>query len=661
MPTSQKRRSSQNRSRQRSFSKRISGGLSNAVEKVEDVFKNLGRAVSGVIGGFFAIIVPPSLRQRLKRNQSESAHRAKKIGKRVGEFTEKVETQFSSGASGVGEIIGLLLSIFIPTFIRRRVAAAWKSGMQRLSDLFERLSKRVGKWAERFLPAWLLSFLRRLSSWFGRITSNLSRFFTAWWSSRDFKKLAWSTPAVMMTVPLVGCMTLAVVNSNSSKILHYHRVAFEAAKDGEYERASLLRRKLKQLGYQKTESAAYLAALEMAEQGDFEGALGLMQSISLIPGTQASNQGDQPSEGEQIEDLPENQGFVFGHLWICGALMDQLVTLGSEDLDWDLIDQHAKRVLELEPDNISARYFSIKVDEREGMDVLDRMTQLANEYPQFSMALMANHFSKSEFSAARQNARKFIRYFDSLTKAKKIADFYIGYARAHAILGNQSESDDAIIEGHELFNEEELLQTVAAEVFNRRLATMSESDKNYLLTLKKAHIADRDNMEIANKLAQRWVEDKDATEPIISSLLDTNQLGANVARLAGDLHLANSNSEEAIRRYEDAIEIDPNVGEARNNLAWVLANIPPLDLDRALELVNEAIALKYEDANYFETRGNIFFKLQRWQEAAADLERALNGGLSYDDARRAHETLVIVYEALGEHERAAAHRALAGI
>ena len=60
-----------------------------------------------------------------------------------------------------------------------------------------------------------------------------------------------------------------------------------------------------------------------------------------------------------------------------------------------------------------------------------------------------------------------------------------------------------------------------------------------------------------------------------------------------------------------------------NNLAWVLAFSPPVDLPRALELANAAVNKVPNEPRFRGTRGQILARMEKWKEALPDLEEAL--------------------------------------
>ncbi len=89
-----------------------------------------------------------------------------------------------------------------------------------------------------------------------------------------------------------------------------------------------------------------------------------------------------------------------------------------------------------------------------------------------------------------------------------------------------------------------------------------------------------------------------------------------------------------------------------NNLAYLLSNHEPRDLNQALQTVNRAIQLQPENPHYLETRGQIYIEMERWQEAVTDLEVALNG---LPGKREIHASLAKAYQQLGDDGTARMH------
>ena len=138
---------------------------------------------------------------------------------------------------------------------------------------------------------------------------------------------------------------------------------------------------------------------------------------------------------------------------------------------------------------------------------------------------------------------------------------------------------------------------------------------------------------------------------------------ANLHHFLGVLYELGGQRERAVARYEDAIRLDPKLGEAKNNLAYLLADSGQ-NLDRALDLAQEAKTQLPDNASVADTLGWVLYKRGIPSAAISYLKEA-EAGTDPNDASigivRHH--LALAYEANGDLEeaRAALTRSLAGL
>lgn len=120
------------------------------------------------------------------------------------------------------------------------------------------------------------------------------------------------------------------------------------------------------------------------------------------------------------------------------------------------------------------------------------------------------------------------------------------------------------------------------------------------------------------------------------------------------LYETSGNMDDAIQNYERAIELDASLGEAKNNLAYLLAETDA-DLDRALDLAQEAKALLPDSPNAADTLGWVLYKRGIPSAAIGYLREATAGfaGMGDEEALgvvRHH--LALAYEANEQADKA---------
>ncbi len=134
--------------------------------------------------------------------------------------------------------------------------------------------------------------------------------------------------------------------------------------------------------------------------------------------------------------------------------------------------------------------------------------------------------------------------------------------------------------------------------------------------------------------------------------LKRNPESASLHMVVGSLYELQSRNEEAMARYEEAIRLDPGLAVAMNNLAYLISEGGG-DLDRALDLAQEAKALLPDNANAADTLGWVLYKKNLSSAAIGYLKEA-ESGFRADDPHLAlvRHHLALAYEANGEPEKA---------
>lgn len=124
--------------------------------------------------------------------------------------------------------------------------------------------------------------------------------------------------------------------------------------------------------------------------------------------------------------------------------------------------------------------------------------------------------------------------------------------------------------------------------------------------------------------------------------------------IKGTSALMNKQHDIAELHLEKAAEQLPRSAAILNNLAVALAMRPEPDYERALKVSAAAIEqVGAPTPHFFETHGQILYRMGRFREAITDLERALTAPTL---AAGAHEMLAECYQQVGDVELAEGHR-----
>jgi tetratricopeptide (TPR) repeat protein len=118
-------------------------------------------------------------------------------------------------------------------------------------------------------------------------------------------------------------------------------------------------------------------------------------------------------------------------------------------------------------------------------------------------------------------------------------------------------------------------------------------------------------------------------------------------------------SSEAREKLQQAVDAFPDHGLSLNNLAWLLGNHEPRDLEKAKELAMRAVASDPRMGTFHDTLGTIYLELKDWRSAIQELELAL-AQTPIEARPKIHAKLAIGYEAVGEASLAAMHKDRSG-
>ncbi len=148
-------------------------------------------------------------------------------------------------------------------------------------------------------------------------------------------------------------------------------------------------------------------------------------------------------------------------------------------------------------------------------------------------------------------------------------------------------------------------------------------------------------------------ETNEEVESVRAALIEGSSPG--IAHfIQGTAALVNDDAETATRELTLAAELLPNSSAIMNNLAVALTARGDENLEQALKLANAAVENSRTTApHFYETRGQILFRMKRYLEAIPDLERAL---AHPDLASKAHESLATCYAELGVEKLSKEHR-----
>jgi tetratricopeptide (TPR) repeat protein len=283
---------------------------------------------------------------------------------------------------------------------------------------------------------------------------------------------------------------------------------------------------------------------------------------------------------------------------------------------------------------------------------LDRMSQAETELAgipdelrsgEVSFALGRIQESKQDLDGARAHM---LDAYEALPGNWEVLQALLVIERMQGRLADSKARIAAALEANP--DDAKLHQLTALIAFNEQ--RVEDAEAGFLKAIELAP----DDLQAYQRLARFYARTGrlEETAKTYEKALVQNPKSATVHHFLGVLYELSGDTDRAIERYESAIEHGPNMAEAKNNLAYLYAE-ENKNLDRALDLAQDAKALMPDNPSVSDTLGWVLFK--RGVPAAAisylkeaedrtDQEDASIGVIRYH--------LALAHEASGEQAEA---------
>ena len=586
------------------------------------------------------ILIPSQLSQAWRRRTSDQSMSGKE-SRGIARIIDRLEYLAGRCMDHV-RFVGLsCYRLFVPQKLIRSAQSAERAVMESSTDTL----RDVGSWfhglGRMLVPGWLRRWLHRYAS----PAATCYNFGIAWTKSRSWKKLFLGMPVVVFALPLLGAVSASLVYSNARKQSHYQRALELAVESRDATAEAMYLEKLAQLGFRRMDRAEFVAALELSrDDTKWNEAVARMQALAPV---------DSPGFGE-------------AHLWLAGQLMQGKLDVPDR---WERIEKHARHALDMASQRNRyqrdrARLVLARVMEHRGQwyAASQEMKELSDGFPTLHFDLMERALANNRGQEAKSHARRVIAICESLAAETEAspdegslpAPHFRSWTLATQLLDGEEAAEAVVRRGIARFPGDSFLTWWLGNHIARELVNADLTSDTSLDCFREIFRHDPKNAIAISRLKDLALADLQHAQSITQSLSLTESLPAGACLAMGDQRWSQGDAQGARWFYEYATQIDPMNVAAWNNVAWLCGCVEDtLDLDRALHAVNKAIAIE-EDPRCYETRGQIYARLEKWPEAIRDLERAVNGALP--DSRPAHETLARVLEAIGDAEAAAAHR-----
>jgi predicted Zn-dependent protease len=375
---------------------------------------------------------------------------------------------------------------------------------------------------------------------------------------------------------------------------------------------------------------------------------------------------DQPQRAlrlmEQIAPL-DRPGYAPAHFWIASYLAALPLPEDRNERSRFLtvIERHLRLLLQTDADHDEAHVLLGNVYWRVGQwaRAQDQLRQVQTERPEIlylmaqAAAFQGNPETAKNYAEA---AGRLLR--QQIAREKDVIEAELQLAAVEAFLRRHEQAAELLQNGWERTNDpryrESLIQLLGAWF---QLTPLGDTERR-LAVVQQALALDKDDPAVLRciaGLAVTQAEGREEVQRLVEGILsDASSPAAAAAHFVLGTFASNAGDLEKARFHlEQAYQAMPDQASVANNLASVLIDAVPPDLERALELANIAVTASPNRPEFRGTRGRVMLKMRRWKEAASDLEYLMK---AMKDNPQLHRMLARAYEELGDSMRAEKHR-----
>ena len=365
-------------------------------------------------------------------------------------------------------------------------------------------------------------------------------------------------------------------------------------------------------------------------------------------------------------------GYAPAHFWLAQRLFSDRQNLGQ---NYPLIELHLKRFIKASADSKEPQYvragramlgelYARLGRNKEARPLLEESVgddpgqnfQLARVCEDLKDHDQAVHYNEAALKSAK--ARVAVRADDR--------GALLVWAGAAANLEKFDEALEVLDRAFKETNDPNFLVTKGTvyAFWSKKLASspgdVGAKTAQRIALIEKGLQADPRNADMLMQLTQIMQSagtESERAKAVLKEMLVDGKSPALIHFLLGNDAWSRKDVSGARFHWEEAYKSEPKLPVASNNLAYALAFHEPVDIPRALNLVEEALKAttgsREITAQLLGTRGQIEGKQGKWSEAVTDLEKALKGG---QNTPGIHNSLADAYSHLGMADIASEHR-----
>ena len=404
-----------------------------------------------------------------------------------------------------------------------------------------------------------------------------------------------AAPCLIVTLATIVVGGLVASENTEEIVERYADAVDQASSARDFAAADVLYRRLRQLEPDNAHYA-YCAAMLADAQGRTDECAAIMHRLAPV----------------------NKSGYHLAHFWQATKLM----AAGSIAVDraWEA-QSHLLRTLQGDPYHADAHRLlgELWVSLGASSDALPHLLAAAPSHPEMRLLLARVHAGQGRRDEARAQAEQAYAELSARVEAAPKAPRTRLHLSEAAVLTGRFVRAEELLRGTTDPAWETSVRAALAEVY---VAWSRAPTVNSWNLVDQAFRADPWNVSAVNRAIELCGEagaTGDAARSWRTRIERTDNLPASVHTALGTELWRKDRRDEGLRHLEEAHRLAPQLVEATNNLAWMLAHTSNENLSRALELVNSALDQSPGQPNLLDTRITILVKSRCWQDAIGDL------------------------------------------
>lgn len=497
----------------------------------------------------------------------------------------------------------------------RKVGSAYGVLHNFLFDFSEKKIKSTGGEIESRKVPEIKSYLD-----IGFTIAECFRFGLRWLKTRPWKSLGQSSPALLLGLVIPYSFIQLGVASQANRALDYKRQVLLLNDAGDYAQADVLLRELRELEPDNRPNQ-YLQATTAQLAGDADRARRIMSGLAAV-------------------------GYGPANRWMAQSHWEAFANGDRSDEVRQQLAFHVGKLLKVNPADREANRLmgTLLLQDGNTQQAVRHLREVADKDAAACLTIATVHHQQGDKERAKifaLQARELIN--QQLVQNPGTVKLYASLATTFVLAQDEDRGLQVLAEAYKSSKDPALRGPISDLYFswgNRLLVRDRQIQKptfNRVLQLfKKSLEANPQNLQVANRLADFSLQLEGEQGQQIADFLD-NALAdgvepAIVHFMHGTRALLNGDSEAAQFHLDRALKDDPNTPGVLNNIAMSIVMSVERDpagpkrrkkLVEALSLADKALQMSPGHPYLSDTRGQVLFRLGRYEECIANFEIAL--------------------------------------